>query len=304
MIPGSSDYAANYERVDKGVTTLATIYVYPPNSTALDASFPLAKAAVEIGLKGTALAQSWSEGPFRVVGERPLVGNKVFYKIGIGPDSSQTSLYLFETGRWNLKIRITVPKIAEDTTLKVDGFVRALPWQSLALTDENCTGSACRVDRALAVHGMIPEMLAALLSSKLPSVFADDTADCNPDALASAFTAPYQRNSRNLAEPVAVFARCSPKKGMDASFVRMVFPDEMASKIEMESPDGITLRRPISFVILRDQKSARYTEMHDGTLASGDMAAILARLNGNPRTDFATADRDGRKPKAIIRFIE
>ena len=146
----TTKFAANEEQYS------ATVYVYPPDSRAEDASLEGAKAAIVASLKSVPLAQSWSEGPFRAGKEPVLVGEKAFYKIGIGPDSSQTNLYYFDTGKWVVKVRLSAQKTVKGTFQALDTFVRDLPWDSLGLTAESCTGSACRMDRAIAMHGMIP----------------------------------------------------------------------------------------------------------------------------------------------------
>src|SRR5688572_20130920 len=60
-IAGTRDGVANYEWSDNGNQNTATVYVYPPDTRADDASLEGAKAAIVYRLKAVPLAQSWSE---------------------------------------------------------------------------------------------------------------------------------------------------------------------------------------------------------------------------------------------------
>jgi hypothetical protein len=256
-VAGTRDKVAKYERSAEGNRIAATVYVYPADSRAEDASLEGAKAVIVAGLKSAALAQSWSEGPFRAGKTPVLVGEKAFYKIGIGPDSSQTNLYYFDTGKWVVKIRLTPQKTEKDTFQSLDTFVRDQSWDSLGLTTETCTGSACRADRPVAVHGALPEQLAG----------------------------------------------CAPAKGMRASFVRMTLSQDIRDKIEIQSPDGLSLRDPLTFVVLSNGKNSIYTQMHDGPLDAASVARMLETLRGTRHTIFANGDKRGKNAKPVIRFV-
>ena len=131
----ANDCGANYE---DSRAMAATVYVYPDDSPAADASYAGAKAVIEQDLEQQPFAQAWSEGPFRVGSARPLVGEKIFYKIGIGADSTQTSLYFFDTGRWIVKIRIS-GRVQEVRASIVSGVF--LPLAPLPLERDETDGS-------------------------------------------------------------------------------------------------------------------------------------------------------------------
>ena len=302
VIAGMRDAVAQYERSANGLKTTATVYVYPPDSQAADSSLAGARRAIEQGLK-SANAQIWSEGPFRASQSPELVGEKTFYKIGIGPDSSQTNLYYFDTGKWVVKIRLSVQKTDKDTFQRVDAFVRGQSWADFGLTAENCTGSACRVSRPIPVHGALPEQLAVLLvSAKLKEVFPSKLPACDANALAAALIAPDETQS-GASEPIRLIAACSPDKGIRASFLRMDLDQDIRDSIESRSPDGLSMRGPITFVVRSDGKSSIYTMMLDGALDTASVTQMVEVINGKTSTAFARGDKHGKNPQLEIRFI-
>jgi hypothetical protein len=303
-VAGTRDKVAKYERSTEGNRIAATVYVYPPDSRAEDAPLEGAKAVLVAGLKSADLAQLWSEGPFRAGKTPVLVGEKAFYKIGIGPDSSQTNLYYFDTGKWVVKIRMSPQKTEKDTFQSLDTFVRDQSWDSLELTTETCTGRACRADRPLAVHGALPEQLAMLLvNAKLKDVFPREMPACEAGALEAALAAPGPQQADGQPEPLHVAAGCAPAKGMKASFVRMTLSQEIRDKIELQSPDGLSLRDPLTFVVLSNGKNSIYTQMHDGPLDAASVARMLETLRGTRHMIFANADKRGKNAKPVIRFV-
>ncbi len=306
VIPGTRDCAAKYERSANGIQSRATVYVYPAESPTADASLDGAKAAIVAYLRSTPLVQLWSEGPFRAGKTQPLVGEKAFYKIGIGPESSQTNLYFFDTGKWVVKARLSVQKTEEDTFQKLDAFVRDLPWDSLGLTADSCTGPACRTDRAIAIHGMLPEQLAMLLiTSKLKEVFPREMPACDAGVLEAALAAESPAQEHGEPQPLQVMAACAPRKGWRASFLRMTLAPDTLKTLETGSPDGLSLRGPISFVALSQGKNTIYTQMHDGKLDAAGVKRVLEALNAETHVVFATADKNGKNPKAAPpRFID
>jgi len=297
----ANDCGANYE---DSRAMAATVYVYPDDSPAADASYAGAKAVIEQDLEQQPFAQAWSEGPFRVGSARPLVGEKIFYKIGIGADSTQTSLYFFDTGRWIVKIRISGRTTDASVFRRTDDFVRAQPWDSLDLGAQACTGSACRTERPLAIHGSTPEMLASLLVDQaLEEVFPKDLPPCDAVALAAALAAEPRKRADGAPEPVEAVAACSPRRGVKTSFVRLSLSSDVLSKIELDSPDGLSLRGPLSFAVVAEGRSGFLTELRDGMLDEQDAARLIEALDDEARADFATANGDGKHPQLTPRFL-
>ncbi len=293
---------ASYQRGVEGAQDTATVTVYPPDSPALDASLQAAKSMIVASLKRAPLALSWSEGPFRV-GKAPLlVGEKAYYKIGVGPTSSQTNLYYVDTGKWIVKVRMTADKTTEGTFQEFDAFVRGLPWESLALTAKTCTGVACQVGRPVPVHGLLPEQLAIMIvNAKVKDVFPRDTPPCEESALESALTA--ETPPQASGEPEPIVAVCAPRKGKRASFLRIGLPQDIREKLEKEGPDGLSLRDPLTFVVLSIGKDVYYTQMYDGRLDAATVAQVLKTLEGSQQMIFAKADKDGKHAQPIIRFV-
>lgn len=301
----AADTVAQYERSANGSRTAATVYVYPRDSRAADASLEAAKTGIAKSLKSTGLAQLWSEGPFRVGKAPVLVGEKAFYKIGIGPSSTLTNLYYFDTGRWIVKIRMTPQETEEDTLQTLDRFVRDQPWDSLGLTADTCTGVACQVDRPMPTHGSLPERLALMLvSAKLKDVFPKQLPACDAGALETALNATVAAPAGDAPEPIRIAAACAPSRGMRASFLRMDFDQKIRDMLEREGPDGLSLRGPVSFVVMSNGRDSIYTQMYDGKLDSGTIKGVLETLGGTSHVVFARGDRHGKTPKPVIRFIE
>ena len=301
-ISGTHDVAAQYDA--NGLHSRATVYVYPPDSPAGDASLAGARAAIKSLLKSTGLAETFSEGPFRA-GKAPLlVGEKTFFKIGVGPDTTMTNLYYFDTGKWVVKLRLSVDKVEKATFPQIDNFVREQRWDSLGLSVDNCTGAACRVERPIPLHGRLPEQLAILLlNSKVSEVFPKELPECDVGALQTALGTANGKQG-DAPQPIRVAAACAPKKGVRASFLRMEFDQEIRDSIEMQSPDGLSLRGPMTFVVLNSGKSSIYTQMYDGSHDAASLQRMLAAFGGEDPVKFATADKHGKDPQPVMRFIE
>ena len=296
---GTRDAVGQYERTANGLKTSATVYVYPSDSNAVDATLEGAKRAAESNLASIALAQSWSEGPFKA-GSLPLVGEKVFYKIGIGPSSTQTNLYFFDTGRWVVKFRLSPQKTEVGTFQSLDAFVRDQAWAELGLTAENCTGSACRPSRPVPVHGAMAEQIALMMvGAKIKEVFPKAPA-CEESSLVTALTAPESSGSGEL---VRIVTSCSQGKAVRASFLRYELDADMREAIEAKSPDGLSLRGPITFMARTDGKSSVYTMLFDGPLDVATAREMLEVVGGKSSKPFATADKRGQKPQLETRFI-
>ncbi len=300
IAPGTTaDAVGEYERSANGLRTTATVYVYPPDSPADDGGLAGAREAIEAKLASVRLAQVWSQGPFKA-GEAPgLVGEKTFYKIGIGANSSQTNLYYFNTGKWIVKVRMSVQKTEKETFQLLDSFVRGLPWRELGLTAESCTGSACKVSRPIPTHGALPEQLAVLLATqKLEEIIPSKPPACDLDTLVTAFAA-----SGGRTEPISAVAACSPKKGVRASFLRMDLGQDIRDELEKKSPDGLSLRGPMSFVVRSDGKKSIYTMLIDGPLDAATIEQMLKGLDGDSDATFAKADKQGMNPQLESRFL-
>jgi hypothetical protein len=304
-VAGGSDGVANYERPGSGSRVSATIYVYSSDTRALDASLDGAKAMIVSKLKSEFLAQSWSEGPFRVGTTPSLVGEKAFYKVGLGPASWQSNLYYFDTGKWVVKIRMTTEKTDKDNFNTLDAFVRALPWESLGLTADTCSGSACKVNRPLPTHGAIPEQLAILfMTTRQLEIYPRDMPACEQATLEPALMAPSPSHVSGESAPVQVVASCAPSKKMRASFVRFSLSSDIRDKLEKEAPDGLSLRDPITFVILSDGKSSILTQMYDGALDGPTVRRMLQALSLDKHLIFGKGDKHGKNPKPVMRDLE
>ena len=298
-IDGTDDVAESYSKGKADDLITATVYVYPTNSPALDASYDGAKRAIVASMGQRPLSQLWSEGPFIVGGERKLRGRKAFYKLGIGADSIGTLLYHYDVGDWAVKVRVTGKESLEVFKL-ADAFVRELPWTSLSGSGPNCTGYSCRVTRTEPIHGFVPEVIASLLTGKSGIVADGAEMPCDAAAVAAAFSSP-PKPAPGGASPVEKVASC--KVGdFDAAFVRVVVPQEMLTKL-VESPDGLTLSGPFSFVIARKGDVSHYADLHDGVMDAASITAILDRVRQGKQVDFATGEGAKAQPHAVIRFV-
>jgi hypothetical protein len=83
----------------------------------------------------------------------------------------------------------------------------------------------------------------------------------------------------------------------------MTLSQDVRDKIEIQSPDGLSLRDPLTFVVLSNGKNSIYTQMHDGPLDAASVARILEVLRGTRHTIFANGDKHGKNAKPVIRFV-
>jgi hypothetical protein len=83
----------------------------------------------------------------------------------------------------------------------------------------------------------------------------------------------------------------------------MTLSQEIRDKIELQSPDGLSLRDPLTFVVLSNGKNSIYTQMHDGPLDAASVARMLETLRGTRHMIFANADKRGKNAKPVIRFV-
>jgi hypothetical protein len=302
IVPRTDDVAASYGHGAKGKRITATIFVYAADSAAQDGSYAGAKQAIAASLRG-GLNQLWSEGPFLVGADRSLLGQKAFYKIGLGEDSGMTNLYFVDTGRWIVKVRITAERVEKDTFKTIDDFVRALPWTSLALDAARCSGPACSIARPMPIHGMIPETLALLLTSKSPDLDKDDGRLCEAGDFAAAIAAAPRPDVDGKGSPPVEMVHACTIGERRVNVVRFVLPDEIRTKM-IDTPDGLTLRGPFSFAVVRDKAGTHYSELHDGMVDAPVAEAIIGRIAGNRQVDFANARRGAERPTPVIRGVD
>lgn len=142
-VDGSSDATAHYSHMVGATRVIAHVDVYPPDSAAAGASLQDASAALAVE-RGAASPRS--ERPFEVgfkVGEQcELIGVQVSYPNGSGSEAAaaRADLYFIDTGGWIIKIHVSSAVTDEQALAR---FVREQRWDSLALSDQSCTGPAC-----------------------------------------------------------------------------------------------------------------------------------------------------------------
>jgi hypothetical protein len=299
-IIGTEDVVAGYENGKGENRIIGDVYVYPRTSPALDASYAGANTAIVSLIRGPlSMNQLWSEGPFIVGTDRKLMGRKAFYKLGLGPTSVSTNLYFFDLGKWVVKVRVSGKENADAQKI-ANAFVKALPWESLKLAEFGCTGFSCTVTTPEPIHGLVPEIISMLMVDK--AGFQAEKVDtiCDPGALVASYAAAPKQGANGLAQPIEKVASCRVGK-VSIGFIRFVLPPEMLSKLE-DSPDGLSLRGPFSFVMAKDGDVTHMAELYDGTLDAAAITAMLSRVKDGKQIDFATqAGKDKVQP--IIRFI-
>lgn len=115
-INGTVDVAAWYARESKGVRTVVSVSVYPPDSAqpeTLPASIKATPVSVEISKKPR------------------LRATRLAFKEG---KSSRAIVYFVETGAWIVRVRSTVAATDKATAPLLEAFVRNQRWDSLQLT--------------------------------------------------------------------------------------------------------------------------------------------------------------------------
>lgn len=128
-VNGTIDVVAAYAYTGDNVRTIATVDVYPPDSSADEATFDSAKAAIELKLKAVPAAPPQST-LIEVGSVRKLSGVRVLY--GTDATNSRALLYYFDTGHWIIKIRAVIAEGAAPEVLQaLDEFVRAQRWETI-----------------------------------------------------------------------------------------------------------------------------------------------------------------------------
>lgn len=115
-INGTVDVAAWYARESKGVRTVVSVSVYPPDSAqpqTLPASIKATPVSVEISKKP------------------PLRATRLAFKEG---KRSRAIVYFVDTGAWIVRVRSTVAATDQATAPLLEAFVRNQRWDSLQLS--------------------------------------------------------------------------------------------------------------------------------------------------------------------------
>ena len=116
-IDGTIDVVAYYARESKGVRTVASVSVYPPDSAA-----PETRPG---SIKATPVTVEVSKQP-------RLQATKLSYKDG---KSTRATVYFIDTGAWIVKVRTSVPATDKSIGPIFEQFVRGQRWDSLQLSD-------------------------------------------------------------------------------------------------------------------------------------------------------------------------
>jgi len=163
-------------RGSRGAQDTATVTVYPPRLPGTGC-FAASREVDDRGesQEGHLWRYRGLKGRSASARAPVLVGEKAYYKIGVGPTSSQTKPVLHRYRQ--------VDRQGSNDRRQDDGgarsrssmrFVRGLPWESLALTAKTCTGVALSGRAARwPVHGLLPEQLAIMIvNAKVKDVFS------------------------------------------------------------------------------------------------------------------------------------
>lgn len=135
-VDGTIDVIAYYARETKGGRMTAIVDVYPPDSSAAQARYDDASAALQSELHSDSLQR----GALRITSTPPLAAVKAS---SAPAASSFGALYFIDTGAWIVKIRTRMEQADEATAVASDEFVQQQRWDSLQLTPDTCTGPAC-----------------------------------------------------------------------------------------------------------------------------------------------------------------
>jgi hypothetical protein len=125
-INGTVDVAASYARVSKGVRTVASVSVYPPDSAEPETT--------PASIKATPVAVEISKQP-------RLRAARLTYK---DAKTTRAIVYFIDTGPWIVRIRASLPATDKASAPILEQFVRGQRWDRLDLSPTSCTGVACR----------------------------------------------------------------------------------------------------------------------------------------------------------------
>lgn len=114
-VAGSKDAVAHYACIVDGTRIVASVDVYPADSTAAQ------------DLEADRASRLASEKPFAVGKTQPLSGTRVLNK---GAENVVTALYFISAGEWRVRIRIADANPA--ITPMLDAFVRDQRWDALS----------------------------------------------------------------------------------------------------------------------------------------------------------------------------
>ncbi|HET9475117.1 MAG TPA: hypothetical protein VFO82_14555, partial [Steroidobacteraceae bacterium] len=141
-----------------------------------------------------------------------------------------------------------------------------------------------------------------MVGSKLKEIFPRDLPACEVSAIESALTPASPAPTSDAPQPIEIAAACAPGKGVRASFLRVTLAQDLLESINSQSPDGLSLRGPITFVIVNRGKESFYTQMHDGRPDAATIARML-QASGDGERVFAKADKNGKNATLESRFI-
>jgi hypothetical protein len=115
-INGTVDVIAYYARMSKGVRTVASVSVYPPDSAAPETT--------PASIKATPIAVELSKQP-------PLRAARLTYKDG---KTTRATVYFIDTGPWIIKIRASLPATDKENAPILEKFVRGQRWDRMQLS--------------------------------------------------------------------------------------------------------------------------------------------------------------------------
>jgi len=263
-VSDGDDVMANYRAQLDGSPVTVTLFLFKP------ASLP------EHHLRGSlaALAQGqfmqtvWSDGPFDLAVAHPLRLFKGSYKTGLGPDSSMDYLYFAPLGQWTVKVRATLSSPKDPSQERaIDDFVSALPWPQILDANGECSGEACRAERAMAFDHQVPEMFLNLVVKRGEGRTVDRAEPAMHKRIGNIDWDLYPLDERLRPMFEDVFGRItlrgpaytlSQRRGRDATLVR--FFDGLPSEAQFNAEIDTLTRHP---------------EPGNGMVSSADAVAYL-----------------------------
>lgn len=124
-IDGNNDAGVEYRQA----SALAVLEIFAADSAATDATLDGAKATA--GRKAGEGARVDSEQPFSVAALTDARGVKITFATDAKATGAHTNLYYFTTDRWRVKVLASTQVGGKEGDRMLDGFVRALPWNTL-----------------------------------------------------------------------------------------------------------------------------------------------------------------------------
>jgi hypothetical protein len=134
-IDGNNDVGAEYAAGEASARRTAFVDIFLRDSAATGATLVGAKATL---IKAGGVSQRLTETPFEIPGKPDLKGVKLVVSPKEGTD--RLLLYFFTAPGWVVSVRATAPADTAKPADSMDGFVRALPWDTLGAFDDNMHG--------------------------------------------------------------------------------------------------------------------------------------------------------------------